>query len=533
MPEREFFVVLESLLATGEWAAARSYFSVAARDVQRRADGLRLRTLLDRVPAAVRDQPDWFEPLVWVAYRAGDQGLLREVTAARPGLFLGFEAYLGAWRDPWEQVLACAQGALNQGNAGLGAVVAGRFRAVALAQLGRQDWEEAFREALARPQSDRDRGLLCLEFGHQLVSAGLEAEARDVWAQAAMHLKADVWALTQAFSNLGITCLRLDDLPAAERAFGRAVRLAQGPEARGQLSIAWRGLGSLYLWSGQLGRAGHAYRLAEEKADDVPLTVMARRGLGRVLRARGHLDEALEVLRSALLHAGVRDGDRHAAFTDLAGVQALIGDHAGARASLNRVQPGDVVEAWRAQIVWAHLARMAGAPDWAAHLHGVPATHHLVREEARVFPETLVAVGVVEATPEWWVDVNLDGPIRIVTATGPLLLRRTEASLLAFLVMHQGSVSVERALEALDLGGGDLRRRKRQLNRVVQGLREGLGWPGAVEHTRALVTLSVEPPRWILRLPQDTARMDDFCEGSLDPWIIEYRSDMTMLNFTD
>ena len=52
------------------------------------------------------------------------------------------------------------------------------------------------------------------------------------------------------------------------------------------------GAGGLYLWNGQLDRTEHAYRMAEEKADDVALTVMARRGLARRLRLRGHLDEA-------------------------------------------------------------------------------------------------------------------------------------------------------------------------------------------------------------------------------------------------
>ena len=83
-----------------------------------------------------------------------------------------------------------------------------------------------------------------------------------------------------------------DDLPAAERALARAVALSGGPHTRGQLSVAWRGLGGLYLWNGQLDRAEHAYRMAEEKADDVALTVRARRDLARLLRLRGHLDEA-------------------------------------------------------------------------------------------------------------------------------------------------------------------------------------------------------------------------------------------------
>lgn len=523
--------MLETLLTSNEWSAARLYFSVAARDVQRRADGRRLRTLLDRVPAEVLDAPEWQEPRVWVAYRAGDGALLRDIVTMYPRHFPGFEAYLGAWHEPWPAVLERAEDALAGDVSDLERVVAGRFRAVSLAQLHHLDWEVAFQEALARPQSDRDRGLLHLEFGHQLVSAGQEAAARDAWAQAATYLKGDVWALTQAYSNLGISCLRLDDLPAAERALGRAVQLAQHPDARGQLSIAWRGLGSLYLWSGQLARAKHAYRLAEEKADDVPLTIMARRGLGRVLRAQGHLDEALEVLRSALHHASVRTGDRHAAFTDLAGVQVLIGDSNGARDSLARVQSGDVVEGWRAQIVRAELARREDDPEWASYLSGVPAGHHLVREEARIYPDTLSALGLTELTPNWRIDVNLDGPVRVQTPTGVLGLKTGEASLLAYLLVNQGSVAVERVLEAIDVGSGDLRQRRRQLNRTVQHLRETLGWPAAVQHTRTLVTLSREP-EWNMRLPDDPARCDYFCEGLQDPWVTEYRSDTMMRTFT-
>jgi tetratricopeptide (TPR) repeat protein len=530
VPEREFFTVLETLLTNREWSATRPYFLIAARDVQKRADGRRLRTLLEQVPAEVVDSSAWLETQVWVAYRAGDRALLQSVLCAHPGLFLGFEAYLGAWHEPWPQVLEHAEGALARCTSDLEGVVAARFRAVALAQLRVPDWEAAFQQALARPQSDRDRGLLYLEFGHQLVSAGLEAKARDAWAQAATHLKSDVWALTQAYSNLGIGCLRLDDLRAAERALERAVQLAQHPDARGQLSIAWRGLGSLYLWSGQLARAEHAYRLAEQKADDVPLTVMARRGLGRVLRAQSHLDEALEVLRSALHHAGVRDGDRHAAFTDLAGIQILIGDHSGARHSLARMETGDVAEGWRAQIVQADLARRENQPDWASHLSGVPAGHHIVREEARVYPATLAALGLAETPPVWRIDVNLDGPVRVQTPTGVLPLKAGEASLLAYLLTNRGNVAVERVLEALELGGGDVRTRKRQLNRTVQHLREALGWPEAVRHTRDLVTLS-DVPEWHLRVPTDPARLDHFCEGILDPWVTDYRSDMMMRTF--
>ena len=76
------------------------------------------------------------------------------------------------------------------------------------------------------------------------------ARARDAWVQAVTHLKRDPWAVTQALSNLGTTWLRLDDLPAAERALARAVALSGGPHTRGQLSVAWRGLGAFTCGTG-------------------------------------------------------------------------------------------------------------------------------------------------------------------------------------------------------------------------------------------------------------------------------------------
>ncbi|GAA0519257.1 hypothetical protein GCM10008937_28560 [Deinococcus depolymerans] len=68
--------------------------------------------------------------------------------------------------------------------------------------------------------------------------------------------------------------------------------------------------------------------------------------------------------------------------------------------------------------------------------------------------------------------------------------------------------------------------------RPVSPRSEGLGWPGAVGHTADLVTLSREP-RWTVNVPQNVSRLDDFCEGSLDPWITEYRSDTIMRSLPD
>lgn len=517
------FTVLAALLTQGNWEAARPYFRVLARDVARRAEGVALRRLLGQVPPEVQARPDWQEALVWVAYRSGDGALLAQVLGQSPDRFLAFAAYQAAWVLPWETVLERAEQGLDATDPAERGVAA-RYRAVALARLGREGWVQAFREAAERQKSPRDRGLVCLEFGHQLVTAGREELARDLWAQAVTLLRQDTWAQTQALSNLGTTCLRLEELEAAQRAYSRAAALVQGPESRGQLSIAWRGLGSLYMWSGQVDRSAHAFAMAEQTADDIDLTVLARRGQARLLRLRGHLDEALEVLHSALMHAGVA-GAPHPLYADLAAVQVLVGDSQGAASSLDRVSTGDVTDAWRAQVVRAELARQAGDGGFARHLAGIDLRHLWTREESRAFAEVLAAVGVHSPLPAWTIDVSLDGPIEVRTATGRVPLRPAspEASLLALLLTHGRALSVERVLELVDLTGTSPREQKKTLNKVVRRLAEALGWRAAVTHTRTLVALA-DTPVWQVTVPTREDRLDYLCEGCLDPWVTEARS---------
>ena len=113
MPESEFFRVLDSLLNTESYEAARPYFARGAREIKKRTDGLQLRRWLDRVPAPDREAAEWHGPSLWVAYRAGDRDIARTVTGWRPGAYPAFEAFAGAWLDPWPTVLRLAEAALE------------------------------------------------------------------------------------------------------------------------------------------------------------------------------------------------------------------------------------------------------------------------------------------------------------------------------------------------------------------------------------------------------------------------------------
>lgn len=124
--------------------------------------------------------------------------------------------------------------------------VAARFHACALAALDDPAWPAAFEEA-RQASGRRDRGLLHLELACHLINVKQEAAARDALARAVPDLRGDPWAQTLVQANLGISCLRLGDLGAAERALREAVRWGEHPEGRASLSAAWRGLGGLYL----------------------------------------------------------------------------------------------------------------------------------------------------------------------------------------------------------------------------------------------------------------------------------------------
>lgn len=466
----------------------------------------------------------WREALAWVAYRAADDHLLQEVLSDTPQQFPAFAALAASSRGDWTEALRWAELGLH----GPAQVVAARYRAVALAMLGEEleRWHAAFLEALALTSDLRDRGLLLLDLAHHLSGAGCEIEAKDALARAIPCFKMDDRSLALAYSNLGIICLRLRDRASAERALRRAVQVAERPEGSDYLSTAWRGLGGVYQWSGQWARAAYAFELAERKALNVIQTVATKRSRAGLLRLQGHLDEALEVLHATLLHADVPAGAPHVVNTDLAAVHVLRGDLAGAQALLEVAATADITDRWRLAVVRAELSRLAGESDFAQHLSEVNLAHVWAEQEAWVFPALFAAVGLKTAPPPWRISVDADGPIQVKINGDPLDLRPTspEAVLLAFLVRHQGSVSVEKILEALNLAGETPRRRKQTLSKVVVRLRERLGWPGSVQSSHPLIRLSSEP-QWVWQSSLSPERADDFCEGCTDPWVVEYRSE--------
>ncbi|GAA5513939.1 hypothetical protein Dcar01_02688 [Deinococcus carri] len=518
----ELLAHIGTLLAAQEWQAASLHVRRAAQEVTSRAGGKQLReVVLSHLPPQQRGAGEWPHALAWTAYRSGDLTLLGEVLDALPGGFPAFEAFRASLKPDWAVTRDwAAQARLD----GADRAVAARFHACALAALDDPAWPAAFEEA-RQASGRRDRGLLHLELACHLINVKQEAAARDALARAVPDLRGDPWAQTLVQANLGISCLRLGDLGAAERALREAVRWGEHPEGRASLSAAWQGLGGLYLQQGQLARAAHAYSEAHRKAEFWGDRRMALRAQANVHRLRGELDEALSLLHDALAYEEALEGQPHPLYADLAALRLLAGDPAGARACLAQVRAETIKDTWRAQVVRAELRRRAGEGDVLAELQDLDLNHTWTRQEAWAFPELFAPLGLPGQPPPWTATVTTDGPVRL-SMNGvdvPLPPTRPEASLLAFLLLHGGQASVERVLEGVTLPGTTPRRQRQALSKVVAALREVLAWPGAVQSGGSLLTLSKEV-EWTLVTPPP-GRTDTFCEGLLDEWVVQWRND--------
>lgn len=515
---------IRALLEAGVWEAARLHLLAGVQGARTRQDGLRLGEVVRDVPRELWGEPGWTRVLAWAALRAGDAALMREVLAGgAPGLE-AFRAFLACQEGRWADALRLAERGLSGPDPG----VAARYRAQALVRSGQPGWREAYAGAL-RLTRGRDRAVTHLEYAGALGWSGEDVAARAEFAQAAAALAGDRWGEALAWSNLGITCERLGDLPGAERALGQALRVSGGDDTGQHLVAARLGLGSVYRAYGEYARARWAFQEGLRLAVNVEDRVQALIGEARTLALWGRSDEALAALYDAAGQAGVLDPDSgpHRLFAHVAAVRLLLGDERGAREALARA--GETVHDARhlGEVVRAELLRRVGrAAGAVGALGSLELRPSWVGELARLFPDLFALVGVLALPPAPWVAaVNADGPITVTMHGEPLPLRaaRPEAALLVMLVEHGGRLARERLQEMLDLPGRDANARRKEFSRVVGALRAALGWPGSVVTVGGMVQLSRDV-RWGLTLPPPE-RADLFCEGRRDPWVLDWRID--------
>ena len=529
MPRSEVAVLqdhLETLIRDSLWDTAFLHARLALEKVATTSQAGQLLQACEQVPKELRLTLPWAGLLARLAFRANAPVVCAVYTDAWPTELGALSAWVLMTRGDSLGALRASEVASSE--MGDLAGVAWRMRAWAIASLGHRGWEQAYRDAAGHNQG-RQRGLCLIQLGAYLSFAGQQAEARTVYAEAGPYLRHDPELQANASYNVGVACLRLHHLDAAERAFQEAMTAAARPEGLGMLARAWSGLGHVYRARAEYPRALHAYHTAQVKATEAGDVAQAGRGKAHTLRLTGQLDEALGTLYEALYRLG--EPDAHALYADMAAVQVMLGDEVGAEASLGRIPSGQEEEAQRAQVVRAELARRRAQLQVAEGLiHGFGTGALWSTEEARLFPELFALIGLCVMPPEPMVlSVQADGPVRVTLnrIRLPLYSDTPAASLLALLASQGGHVTVEQAMAGLTLTGATERLRRQGLSRTLGVLRDVLGWPEAVETDGH--TLSLDP-RLRCQPVQFPAVSNDFCAGLDDPWIGAWREDHHELN---
>lgn len=362
-----------------------------------------------------------------------------------------------------------------------------RARGQALMRLGRKGWLDAYERAL-RWCRGRTRGITLMEFGSLLARAGEQARAVQVFSEARLALKGEElegWAL----NSLGLMALQLGHLEDAERYFREMFRV--GGKFR---SRALSGQGAAYRALGEWKRAEDAYTQAAtqaRKAGDEDDLRQALRGLGHTLRLQGRMLAALEPLTEA---ARAVQADRDAGTSwvnvDLAAAHVSLPhlDAAQVEGLLGRSGVLGREDADRAQIVRAELARRTGDAARALDLMQGQEQHLLwVREESLAFP-ALFALLPLEAQPQplprppvTRLEVRAAGFPEVRVNGRILHLPPLSLVALVALLEGEGQVSGDALLEALDDGQvREARQARQRASKVMNTLRQGLGWKGSI-----------------------------------------------------
>lgn len=517
---------LEVLLAEQHWEAALHAVWYLIRSVENREQSRRLWELLRGVewPQWWPSERAWQVAWAWVLYRAGEIDALLDVLAGLEGGddVVGLRAVAATERRDWAEVEQLWK-AVVEGEAEpdvFSRAVLARYWAYAEAEQQRPDWPAAYAEAERLTWGKRDKGVVLVDFAHQLSRTGQDAQARAVLNRAGAHLGRDAVLLTLCYANLGMVCLNLDDLSGAEKALRSATEKAKDPAASRYRSTAWRGLGNVYLRKGHWARAEYAFEQAQQTAEDQRQHVAVARARARLARFQGDWDASCRMLNEALLELNLPTDTPHPIYADLAEGWVLQGDEAAARRDLELVQVGHPFDRFRVSLVQAELARRRGQS------FSLPPERRDVwwREQTALFPEVLRDLPAFSPAP-WAVTVRADGPLRLQDAALPVTIRANHAALrvLAYLIHCGNSASTERILEDVEISGASVRRQEQTLSRLVGQLREWLGWPGAIVSGGHTLRLA-EGVEWRLIFPP-VSRMETFCEGCFDRWVVEWKTE--------
>ncbi len=414
--------------------------------------------------------------------------------------------------------------------------LSGELLGVAFSRLGLtlfnldEPWSQAYQHA-KELLSGVELGKALLNEGYCLVESGQSTEARNVWLEALPLFRSDPKMLAWLRYNLGISALRDLD-PEAERHFLEADRLTRKPQAAELRAATLNGLGGSRRAIGEWARAEHTYRAGLEAASASHDRKESYLGLVRTLRlARRHI-EALETLEFALQDDTLEMG---ALRVSHAMVFLALGQPERARDSLGRV--GALVsesDKWLERIARAELARQDGQLDEAVSLlDGLPVASLHAREEAGAFP---LLFGLLEnaglPVPEQLtyatrtvVRVMAHGALRVTVndRAVPIAPTGRVGELLVFLLERGGVATIDVIGAALYAENLERKNVRRAVWKLVNGLRDVLGWAQGVLALRGAYQL--DPGAiWEYDIAEARAKgvfNGEFMSGVYSEWVLD------------
>ena len=412
---------------------------------------------------------------------------------------------------------------------------------LALFNIG-EPWQEAFQRARTL-LSGEELGRALLNEGYCFAESRRSVEARHVWLEALPLFKSNPRMLAWLRYNLGISALRDLD-PEAERHFLEADRLTHKPQASALRAATLNGLGGARRAVGEWSRAEHAYREGLLAARDTHDRKESYLGLVRTLRLAGRHVEALETLELAFQDQSLELGALRVA---QAMALLALNQPDRARESLGRV--GTLVsesDRWLERIARAELARQDGRLDDAVQvLDGLPLTTLHAREEAGAFPllfQLLQSAGRPVPEPLQYakgttVRVTALGMLHVTVNNRAVPIAPTGrvGELLVFLLEQGGEASLEvigDAFYAGPTGRLEPKRVRQAVWKLVNGLRDALGWAGSVLSLRGAYQLDPNAT-WDYDMREVRERgggvSGEFLKGVYTDWALEVNRELERL----
>lgn len=399
-------------------------------------------------------------------------------------------------------------------------------------------WEDAYKNALPL-LSGEELGRTLLNYGYCLSMFRRYEEANQVWLEALSYFKKNPYFRAWIRLNLATIGINSVELQ-AERHLLLAIQDLKNPTAQALKAAVWNRLAFFRQLMGEWKRAEFGYLRGLESAKDVFYRQTAYHGLIHVQYLSGQFQPALETLENALHEPEI---PHLLLYVVQAKVYLKLSQTARAKAVLEKAgKPKFELEEWPWRIAAAELARQENRLDEAvALLEGLPLDSVNSRAEVIQFPllfDLMRSAGKEVPQPLEYVKgltvlVRAQGVLQVSVNGRPveLLPAGRVGELLVFLLEQGGQASLEVIGEALYPGVTNPTKRRQAIWKLVDNLREALGWADSVKALGGAYQLDAKAT-WhydIAEARQKREFAGEFLAGVYSEWAIEVGQELREL----